>query len=507
MSSDNNLYTKTLEEIIAFGHEKIEGKTVVEWLTLEETILWFYIRFMLFNSVRSAAINQPKTSKKKASTLGLKLKFVFMFFGRAIRGAFSGQPKNKHWLMVNPNVVLPILGVNAEGKITGDGYMEYLTQKAICDNRFLLVSEFYPPKFELGVTHLNTRNFSAKHHLYLEWYLLRALLNPINWLKIKKFSKTLAYAIATIESNSNAVFAKKLRQYKRLMLFSKFREMAFEVAVKSKQPLSISGTNEHDTKLKSLIEPAKRMGIKTFGIQHGIIHKQHIHYVYSEDDMKYQPIPHKTLTWGNQAKAVLHNFSSYPDNSVVTVGQIRTDVIPALLKRNQEKGYIFFAGQMYHAVDYGYRSLISKDILAFSAAHPEEKIVIKPHPRQADVVGFWKSLEEEGKSYNYEIVFDDLYEVTSGAKMVITHNSTAGGEAIYFNKPLILTDYSKDDLANFIAEGIGKPVYNFSELEEAITSVNDWNSTLENNREKFIADRAYKIDGKVCDRIIEEITF
>tara|TARA_Y100000385_G_scaffold291985_1_gene375297 strand:+ start:27280 stop:28797 length:1518 start_codon:yes stop_codon:yes gene_type:complete len=503
----NNSYQQKLKEVIDFGHEKIGNKTVIEQLTIGKSQLWFYIRFMIFNQIRVSSVAAPTKKQNKGSTFTLKIRFLLIFLKRAISGAFVSIPQNKHWLMVNPNAVLPLLGMNGKEVIFGDGYMEYLTKKALKDDRFMLISEFYPPKFEAGITHLNIRTYApSKKEIKLEWTLLKALCTPSNWMKLYRYSNQLEKSIVTIEKGTNIPLSKKIRQYKKLLLFSLFRELAFEKLIVENKPSSISGTNEHDVKLKSMLEPAKRLEVKTVGIQHGIIHKQHIHYIFSKEDAQYSPFPQMTLTWGDQAKRILHEASCYPIDSVRTVGQIRTDVVPTLLETNQNLDYIFFAGQMYHQVDYGYRSLISKDILEYSANHPTEKIIIKQHPRQSDVIGFWKSLEEPGKVYNYEIVNDDLYKIIAGAKVVITHNSTAGGEAIYFNKPLILADYSKDDLANFIAEGIGKPVYNYAELEKALITVSNWSSSLQPIVNQFIEERAYKIDGKVCERIIRSIT-
>ncbi len=501
----DDLYTDTLNKVIDFGHEEIKGETVVERLTFNNSVLWYYIRFMLFNRVRTAKNEAQGSKKSKHSTLGLKLRFLLIFISRALKGAFQKLPERKHWLMVNPNALSKMLDINSKNEIIGDGYLEYLTRKVSVDKRFALVSEFYPPKFESGVTHLKTRSFDAVFEINLEWYMLKKLFLPSTWMVLYKTKRALKHALQSIEKYSTNPLAKELKHYERLMLFAIFRELVFEQLILNKKPTSVSGTNEHDTKLKSLMEPAKRLGIKTCGIQHGIIHKQHAHYIFKEIDMKYRPTPQKMLVWGKQAKQVLTADSTYQKGSVKVVGQIRTDLIPALKKSTEKESYILFASQIYHAVDKEIESQIVKDILRFSAEHPQEKIVIKPHPRQAKVAEFLKSHETPRVKYNYEIVYDDLYQMLNRSKLVITHNSTVGGEAIYFNKPLILMDYSKDDLANFVSEGIGIPVYNYHELKSAANTVKDWNGNLQNCRNKFIDSRVYKIDGAVCDRIIDEI--
>jgi hypothetical protein len=90
--------------------------------------------------------------------------------------------------------------------------------------------------------------------------------------------------------------------------------------------------DENSPLTKSILDAAKYCGIKIIGLQHGTMHDLHPAYLYTPNDCKNRVMPDLTLTWGKYWEEFLIEKGNYPKESVVSVGQIRTDIIPFLLK-------------------------------------------------------------------------------------------------------------------------------------------------------------------------------
>ena len=89
---------------------------------------------------------------------------------------------------------------------------------------------------------------------------------------------------------------------------------------------------------------------------------------------------------------------------------------------------------------------------------------------------------------------------------MITYYSTVGLEAIYFNKELITLDYQERDFQGYSKAAIAHNVLDGKQL--IATAINILKGDLTSNQElkrKFVEERAYKIDGKVTERVLENI--
>src|SRR5690606_18073673 len=156
-------------------------------------------------------------------------------------------------------------------------------------------------------------------------FYLRAIKN-VN--KIKK-------AFSTIEKTStdnylDNVLLKLIMKYKRLSYFVCIRKSALHSIFKLCGIESIISANEHNVRAKSIMEVGEQFGVKSFGIQHGVVHPKHLHYIFSKNDAKYKPFPDITFLWGDYWENVLLKNSNYQDENLKVVGQLRTDIIPKI---------------------------------------------------------------------------------------------------------------------------------------------------------------------------------
>ena len=82
-----------------------------------------------------------------------------------------------------------------------------------------------------------------------------------------------------------------------------------------------------------------------------------------------------------------------------------------------------------------------------------------------------------------EIRFDDLYGLLAVTDIMITYYSTAGAEALYFNKELVVVDYNGIDSANYIKDGVARHCEDYNTLEETVKSV------IDGKRQRHIRDQ------------------
>ena len=145
------------------------------------------------------------------------------------------------------------------------------------------------------------------------------------------------------------------------------------------------------------------------------------------------------------------------------------------------------------------------DFLALCKALKGERFVIKPHPNEAEIDKYRK-LVTSGLYPNLELYEGELYFLLASSKIVITYYSTVGLEAIYFNKELITLDHQERDFQGYSKAAIAHNVLDGKQL--IATAINILKGDLTSNQElkrKFVEERAYKIDGKVTERVLENI--
>ena len=145
----------------------------------------------------------------------------------------------------------------------------------------------------------------------------------------------------------------------------------------------------------------------------------------------------------------------------------------------------------------------------FNAVKDNKEIflVVKLHPAEKHDFDYYHSIAKQTGCNNYKLILDvDLYLLLSKTDILITCFSTVGAEAIYFNKPFISLDYLNEDLLNYHKEGIAFKATNGEELKVCIENILNNKLIIDKNaHQRYIENYAFKIDGKVADRIIEII--
>src|SRR5665648_875965 len=344
------------------------------------------------------------------------------------------------------------------------------------------------------------RNFSSfKDHLWFvspEEKSLQKLFPEVEFRFLKSKQKLTLEVFQSLDKSSG---------------FFLFRYFAARNYFKDSGIKAVVAGDENSPLTKSILDAAKFCGIKVIGLQHGTMNDLHPAYLYTANDCKNRVMPDLTLTWGKYWEEFLINKGNYPKESVISVGQIRTDIIPVLLKAEKEKqakpiDTIVFASQPQR--DPELRCQAAFDVFKEARKLPKAQLIVRLHPRESADSEYYSDIAKVAGCKNYIIdSTSDLYQLIASCNVLITCFSTVGAETIYFYKPLIILDHLSQDIQGYAAEGVAFQATNAGSLTSILSAI--FRGTLKVDRAEydlFIQKYACQIDGKVTERCIEAIT-
>jgi CDP-glycerol glycerophosphotransferase (TagB/SpsB family) len=235
--------------------------------------------------------------------------------------------------------------------------------------------------------------------------------------------------------------------------------------------------------------------------------------MFSKFDCQKNQLCDMTLLWGAYWKNIITRKSSFIEEQVKIIGQIRTDIIPELdntvnylpFPELQQKQIITFASQPQRDESARYRA--AKDVFSVAISLRKAYVIVKLHPLERHDINYYHEIARTVGCSNYRIIYDiDLYSLISNSKIVITCFSTAGAEAVYFKKPLVIIDYYKHDLLEYYKQKVAYRATNRSELEKIIHNILDGQISINRNAyEEYITNYAFRIDGNATKRYFEII--
>jgi len=540
------------DQLLAFGDKEVEGVPINRHLALDKwASIWYYHKFRMYFILRNKHydITQidllaedfdhlevytnynldlyfdenirfylPSANLEKDYLSMFKYALFFML--KVFLGFFSKTgPKQKYLLLDSGElqpVIMPDLSVSP-----GNYNLEYLFLKL--NEEFVISHVLDVPKFNKQkrfniLIHLRRNRKRLTKSLSGEYVLFRALLVKRIRTQLKYYSQMLLKEYQLIESMAETVVEKDIvRELWKLHKTSKyfiFRYLSFSRYFHHHPYTSIACIDENSPALKTILDAAKSQNINTIGIQHGNIFDLLMSYSYTKTDADFGAMTDRTLVWGNYFKKLLIGKSNYPEHGVITVGQARTDIIPSLKSMmhsgivkdvDSSRKIIVFASQPQPDEQLRWQSAF--DVFCSVKHRDDVQLVVKLHPSEKNDFEYYNNIAKKAGSNNYKILLDvDLYALLSVSSIVITCYSTVGSEAIYFNKPLIIIDYQKQDLLKYIQLGVAHPAYRLEDLTSTIENILSGKTNLNSEAySHFIDLYAYRIDGKVADRILKAI--
>jgi hypothetical protein len=543
-----HLNYKLMDLLKDFPEKRVADKSLIEALDFDKANLWYYHKYRVYfdsqqtlyqfyslneyaqghdkvycysNPIPAVVVNNLPSSIriiecKKSTRNGLKkimylLRYVFLVLSRALLQIRIPSIKNR------PDHVVMDLSMwqhylnRRTLKTEFDNYIfGYLFD--ILDNGFLVINESIQPnqkvKHNLKKIHPLRKDYGL---LFSENIMLKGYMNPSVLIKSFRTVNQVKARISDIDASAYSFeeqfIFKSLQRNIGSSIYYILRYGAYDGFFKKHRFKTITTTDENSPGTRSILDAARKNGITTIGVQHGNIHELHPAYVFSKNDTKRGAMVDHTLVWGEYYKELLVNTCHYNPSDIAITGQMRTDIIPSLIKSVKGEDHpgegnvktIVFASQPQQ--DPALRKRAAEDVFMGLKNLAGIRLIIKLHPAEKDPDYYSEIAGQVGFGHFDFAGSIDLYELINRSFVVITCFSTVGMEVSYFKKPLIILDHLRQDIQNYCKEGIGIQVTDSNELGKAVEEFLKGSRAIdEKSYESFIKKYAYRIDGKVTER-------
>lgn len=543
---------QTMEMILGFGDLPVGTQTVAELFSIDNASIWHYHKFRVYFAVRNLMyflkplqekfdsfeqhcwfvnadarplknlfpeVNFHFPELKKKAPLNLRFLFSYLVLLKYRVLSYWVSPKKKpEYLLYLTEKYSTVLEKDTLKTKQGHHILEYLI--AGLDDRFALLTEVLMPK-PRGKSDYSfswkqfERFWNRRPKIFLEGFLATGLLKS----SVRKSAKDAQHRIRLAYpkvSGLDLSLVQKLtlevfQSLDKSSAFFIYRYFTARNYFKNSGFKAVIAGDENSPLTKSVLDAARFCGIKIIGLQHGTMHDLHPAYLYTKNDCKNHVMPDLTLNWGIYWEEFLVAKGNYPKDSVLSVGQIRTDIIPVLLqseKQNQDvpPQLIVFASQPQRDPELRYQA--AYDVFRAARSLQGSKLIVKLHPREFADSDFYAAIAEKAGCSNYILdTTSDLYQLIASCDVLITCFSTVGTETVYFHKPLVILDHLKQDIMSYVAEGVAFQATDADSLTTILSGIFSGNLQIDRSKyDVFIEKYAFRIDGKVSERCIEAIT-
>ena len=255
---------------------------------------------------------------------------------------------------------------------------------------------------------------------------------------------------------------------------------------------------------------AKKLGIPTVALQHGVIHPNHPGYFHLPENIAKDPddyinyvIPNLTLLQGWYEYRLLRKMG-YPKRSLRVTGQPRYDFLvyaDEIFDRNKildqyqlpkSKKFILWTTQTHGLSQKENIANITAIARAMKNLKDSYHLIIKLHPGENQRAPLYRRFFGDKDFVTIIPGYANTYELIYISEAMITKNSTTGIEAIAMNKPVLLTEFVKSvDLSLYTDYGFGYILRDYMDLIEYLSLIETGIllDDFEKKRKVFMRDR------------------
>jgi len=302
-----------------------------------------------------------------------------------------------------------------------------------------------------------------------------------------------------------------------------FIEVARKI-LEIERPSAIVMHDEYGALQLSLIKAAKKNGVPTISLQHGLSSDGQVQYIHKPEHVANQnsdlsfPLPDKMCVWSQSAKKNLIELGNFPSSILTVTGDPKLDFLPKVVKKfnfediikkleiPKNKKIILFATENLPKKEENV--LITKTILKTMKELPNCHLVIKIHPNELDF-SLYREIAKKVNLSKFSLFRDvNLYELLYVSDVVIVSYSTVGVEAMRMKKPVIaLHLMGLHDNVSYIKQNMAYVIRSEEELLATIKKSLE-SENVENKIEKakvFSEQELGPIDSKATEKIVQLI--
>jgi hypothetical protein len=263
-----------------------------------------------------------------------------------------------------------------------------------------------------------------------------------------------------------------------------------DTAITRLRPRCILVQDEYDMWGRALITAARRAGIRTIAVQHGLIEDNHEGYAHLEQEIApdgresspYCPLPHVTAVYGIRSQQFLRERSHYPAGSVVVTGALPLEEAQTTMGTREEvRGQLAISDGAFAAVFFGAPSHIHPvddqhlvAVLSLAGRVPGLVLVLRPHPLDAGGQRRYRSAMLRAGVPERVVVDRSAWDLIAAADVVISYTSSVAIDACALQRPSIHLNLSgSPDTFSFVDDGIAVGARSAGQLLESMSAIRD----------------------------------
>ena len=402
------------------------------------------------------------------------------------------------------------MGKNSREEILIQPFLEILKEKGIepfcCDTSILRINSILQERiksefnwFPIEIFIKKRKNDTAKQNI-------RNLRQSINQLSKLEFGKIFDYRDISLTNYMKPLFEDQFLEHhlpNYLDLYEKFLDFFSKFP-----PKEIIQLFEYGQIEKVILMAAKKNGIRTLAIQHGIIHDHHIDYMHQEIQSTREPLGNPiadlTLTFGDFYRKTLIQSGNYPPEKVFVIENPAFYKIEEI-KKNLSRMSILKKFDLPDKkiillpTDYSFTKSITNpgrkilDLLEKNFKKENEiLLLIRPHPGDFFNQDY---LDELYPNKIFKCSKGSLLEDIYISDLIITNGSTVAIDAAFFGKPIIYFDLLNENNASNIQKymiskkiAISPPREELFQKIMLVLSGNEKNLEIEKGIDDFLND-------------------
>jgi hypothetical protein len=262
----------------------------------------------------------------------------------------------------------------------------------------------------------------------------------------------------------------------------------------------------------------RRSGIPVVAVQHGVIHADHLSYVFPpETDPEAVPLCDMTCVYGDWDRDLLTEGSIYPAETVTVTGHVQMDGIgerewgsrseigSSLRERILPPGshrLLLFTSQGEFRADAAPRLLA-----ALARSRTSNILVIRPHPQEGPAEFWWEAARKHEVADRVLVEGGgDLHNWLDACDVHLSVSSTVLGEAALWGRPnIVIGSKAGGDFCGCLEAGVATELDRFPSLDAALDHWLDPAPELraehEARRARYVERHFHRLDGKAGERV------
>jgi hypothetical protein len=303
-----------------------------------------------------------------------------------------------------------------------------------------------------------------------------------------------------------------------------FREaFAYRVAdilLNELEPRSVFTGAESLLVHRALARGARVRSVPAFALQHGDIKSNAAYFFPAEiAGAMARNIPSHTFVYSPKDRDALVQRSIYAADAVIVTGNPRWDVLArgkSVYSRQEiarryglpsRTSYILWTTKS-HRIDKSEAMRVRQAIGNCAQQLKEVAIIVKEHPNAGS--GYERRMRRAMASFRENVIVVPMDADTNSllqlCELLVSYESTTVSEAVASRKPAILFERREIlEKSKFVALGVAAGVSDEAQLVPTILRLLQDDSSLVREREAYIEQYLYAIDGLATERVIDQV--